>query len=157
MPVQTSFAWAFYFAQACPMIWENQNLTLHRQQWRNIQITKRNYETENSVIRALSFCVSIVWHNVQNLRLSSPRTNFGLFFVLLMSSTSQKLSMTKSYFNALSMTSSVSTYQFSQMTAMSSVNTLVISRMFMNYSLREKTWQPSTSQKHHSHWRTSRK
>ena len=38
------------------------------------------------------------------------------------------------------MISSVSTYQFSQMTAMSSVNTLVISRMFMNYSQREKTW-----------------
>lgn len=123
----------------------------------NLYYHKKKNETENSVIRALSFCVSIVWHNVQNLRLSSPRTNFGLFFVLLMSSTSQKLSMTKSYSNALSMTSSVSIYQFSQMIATSSVNTLVISLMCMNYLQREKTWQPSTSQKHHSHWRTSRR
>ena len=123
----------------------------------NFYYHKKKNETENSVIRALSFCASIVWRNVQNLRLSSPRTNFGLFFVLLISSTSQKLSMTKSYSNALSMTSSVSIYQFSQMIATSSVNTLVISLMCMNYLQREKTWQPSTSQKHHSHWRTSRR
>ena len=69
-------------------------------------IHKKNYVKGKANFRTLSFCVHVVLNNVQNQRLSSPRSiDFGLYFVLPMSSTSLKSSMVTSFMVAMSMIS----------------------------------------------------
>ena len=101
---------------------------------------KKQYESEEKLLCALSFCVCSVLIIAQNKRMSLPKKNFGHSFVLHTSSTSLKSLMTASCMTAMLTTLSVIIFPFSLRKKNQSATISGIFSAFMSCLQQERIW-----------------